>query len=190
MKYICVQLSVREKFLFTNQKPNQLKKIISKTIFTLIALILFINSSFCQIHNPITGWLHTNGTLILDANNNVICLNGINSSGMEWGAGNEWTGVWHQEHCADSTYGCYATPYQQTYPQEFDSIKSWGFNFVRLLISWANLEPTIPIDSNGIVVHHWNQTYLDSLDIIVSKFGSRGIALILSMHQWAWSPFF
>src|ERR1035437_792070 len=111
-----------------------MKRLISKAIFTFIASIAFINISFCQIHNPITGWLHTSGTLILDANNNAVCLNGINSSGMEWGSG----GSWYSGHCDSIQYGCYATPSEQGHSHEYDSIKSWGFNCVRFLISWAN----------------------------------------------------
>ncbi len=159
-----------------------------RLLSTILAALFLINISFPQTRDKITGWLHTSGNLILDSNNNIIRLTGINSTGMEWGAGHAWNQN-ASPGCSDQ-YGCYQTPLEQKLPQEFDDIKACGFNFVRLLISWANLEPNIPVDSSGVIVHHWNEAYVDSLDKIVSEFSSRGIAIILSMHQWTWSPAF
>jgi|GEM_PF-6751849 len=159
-----------------------------KLFYTILAVFFLVNISFPQTRDKITGWLHTNGNQILDSNNNIVRLTGINSTGMEWGAGHAWNQA-VSPGCSDQ-YGCYQTPLEQKLPQEFDDVKTCGFNFVRLLISWANLEPNIPVDSSGVIVHHWNEAYLDSLDGIVSAFNSRGIAIILSMHQWTWSPAF
>ena len=108
---------------------------------------------------------------------------------MEWGAGHAWDRS-VTPGCSDSRYGCFQTPYEQQLPQEFDNLKSFGFNYVRLLISWANLEPLAPNDSNGIIIHHWNYAYLDSLDMMITQFSNRGIGVLISMHQWTWSPYF
>jgi aryl-phospho-beta-D-glucosidase BglC (GH1 family) len=131
-----------------------------------------------SVHPPfITGWLRTTGTQILDSQNRRILFQGVNSSGMEWGEGDPW-----QNGSCDSRYGCWAMPSSQMY----DNLTAWGINVVRLPISWADLEPNAPV--NG--VHQYNQAYLTSLDQIVQKLGERHIAVILSMHQWAWSAIF
>jgi hypothetical protein len=74
---------------------------------------------------------------------------------------------------------------------EFDNIASWGFNSVRLPVSWENLEPTAPtLTSNGTWLHHWNAAYLSEVDYFVSQFGQRHIAVILDFHQLALSSAF
>lgn len=74
----------------------------------------------------------------------------------------------------------------------YGDVRSWGFNSVRLPISWANLEPEAPTrDADGnIVARNWNQDYLDALDEAVRGFTSRGIGIILEMQQVRWSPAF
>jgi hypothetical protein len=74
---------------------------------------------------------------------------------------------------------------------EFDSIASWGFNFVRLPVSWENLEPTAPtLSSDGTWTHRWNAAYLSEVDYFVNQFGQRHIAVILDFHQLDLSPAF
>jgi hypothetical protein len=60
-------------------------------------------------------------------------------------------------------------------------VRRWGFNSVRIPISWANLEP-----AKGT----WNREYLQALDEAVEGFTSRGVAVILEMKQVRWSPAF
>jgi aryl-phospho-beta-D-glucosidase BglC (GH1 family) len=74
---------------------------------------------------------------------------------------------------------------------EFDNVASWGFNFVRLPISWENLEPTPPtLQPDGTWTHHWNTQYLDEIDYFVNQFGQRHIAVIPDFHQVDLSPAF
>jgi aryl-phospho-beta-D-glucosidase BglC (GH1 family) len=125
----------------------------------------------------IEGVLHTNGMEILDAQGNEVVFRGVNVSGMEWGAGSPWG-----KTCKDpqwgNKFGCYGVPPESMY----DNIASWGFNMVRIPISWANIE--------NIQGGPYNEAYLEALDHIVSEFQQRNIAVIFSMHQWAWSPNF
>jgi aryl-phospho-beta-D-glucosidase BglC (GH1 family) len=75
--------------------------------------------------------------------------------------------------------------------KEFDNIASWGFNVVRLPVSWENLEPTPPtLSSDGTWAHQWNTAYLSEIDYFVNQFGQRHIAVILDLHQLDLSPAF
>jgi hypothetical protein len=72
-----------------------------------------------------------------------------------------------------------------------DNIAAWGFNSVRLAVSWANLEPSPPVTGpSGLPQHHYDETYLRALDSTISGFTRRGVAVILSMLQSQWSPAF
>jgi hypothetical protein len=71
----------------------------------------------------------------------------------------------------------------------YANVDAWGFNSVRLLISWANLEPTPPtLKPDGTLAHTYNAPFLESLDAAIHQFGERGIAVILNMHQNKWTP--
>jgi hypothetical protein len=76
-------------------------------------------------------------------------------------------------------------------PGLFSNIESWGFNFVRLPVSWENLEPTPPTHlTNGTWVHKWNSAYLNEIDYFVGQFEQRHVAVILDFHQVDLSPAF
>jgi aryl-phospho-beta-D-glucosidase BglC (GH1 family) len=146
----------------------------------LTAALLFTSPAFAD-PNTIFGRLHTDGGQILNSQDRPVSLRGVNSSGMEWGAGQEWAGG----RCEDKDHGCWSGMPDE----EYGNLENWGFNTVRLPISWANLEPEAPIgDPRSASFHHYNEKYLAALDDIIRKFGRHHIAVVLSMHQWAWSP--
>ena len=60
-------------------------------------------------------------------------------------------------------------------------LRQWGFNVVRLGAMWAGVEPSRP--------DHYNETYVAELVNAVELFGSRGIYVILDMHQVGSSRF-
>ena len=134
---------------------------------------------------PVSGWLHTNpgDTNIYDSRGSIVRLVGLNAMGLEYG-----TGTSGADQCRFGWGGEDAGGFSAG---EFDNIASWGFNFVRLPISWENLEPTAPSQAfNGNWVHKWNAAYLSELDYFVSQFGQRHIAVILDFHQLDISPAF
>lgn len=65
--------------------------------------------------------------------------------------------------------------------EHFARIKSWGFNFLRFLITWEALEHAGP----GI----YDEEYLDYLYRVVKKAGDHGLHLYIDPHQDAWSRF-
>lgn len=131
-----------------------------------------------RIHGPLT----TDGTRIVDATGATVRFIGVDLGGM--GKGDGLTGA-----DARTQTGC---PGWQTPPASaFRNIDDWGFNTVRISISWANLQPDQPVMSGTTITDPlWNTAYLDALDQAVRGFTDRGIAVILHMSQSHWSPAF
>jgi len=134
----------------------------------------------------ITGPVHTSGTDIIDAAGNKVRILGVNSSGMERGEGNEWNA---KDVSPDHHF--WATPEELGCPQSYDVTAKAGFNTVRLNISWFSLERNKPTkDAKGKIVHDWNTKFITSLDHVVNEYTKHGVAVILCMYQWHWSPLF
>jgi len=122
----------------------------------------------------ITGWLHTtpNSTQIYDSNGNAVPLEGVNVDGLDFGTGNPSS---EPDSCGKG----WSIP-----ASSYSNVPAWGFNFVRVPISWENIEPTAPTQlANGTWVHHWNTEYLDELDAVASQFGQVHIAVIFDFAQ-------
>ena len=65
--------------------------------------------------------------------------------------------------------------------QHFQRLQSWGFHFVRFLVTWEAIEHQGP----GI----YDQEYLDYLRAVVQKAGIYGINVMIDPHQDVWSRF-
>ena len=125
---------------------------------------------------PYASW-HVQDEQLVDANQHSVVLRGINCPGLEFGEGNN----------SPSNGGGVFSYYHRHIGQEFDNIKSWGFNVVRLPISWANLEPGPPTGSGADVQHQYNDVYLQAIDEAVHLARDRGLPVVLSMHHNQWS---
>jgi hypothetical protein len=122
----------------------------------------------------ISGWLHTNpgSDKVYDSNGNVVPLLGIDVDGLDFGTGNPATNP-------DSCGKGWSIP-----RGSFANVSSWGFNSIRVPISWENIEPTAPtLGSNGTWMHHWNDAFLKELDTVVGKFGKTHIPVIFDFAQ-------
>ena len=109
----------------------------------------------------ITGWLHTQGTQILDESDKPVRLLGMGGPNLAAG--------------------------QRPSKTQYDNISDWGFNTVRVIISWGNLEPTAPTkNADGTLTHHWNQAFLSTLDDVLSEYGKRHVGVILTMAHGRW----
>ncbi len=64
----------------------------------------------------------------------------------------------------------------------FSRLRSWGFTFMRFLVTWEAVEHAGP----GI----YDAAYLDYLEAVVAKAGDHGISLLIDPHQDVWSRFF
>jgi aryl-phospho-beta-D-glucosidase BglC (GH1 family) len=122
----------------------------------------------------ITGWLHTEagGINVYDSGGNVVPLRGVDVDGLDFGTGNPTSSP---DSCGKG-WGITTT--------SFTDVAAWGFNSVRIPISWENLEPTAPtLASNGTWIHHWNTAYLSELDYVVKEFGQTHIAVMFDFAQ-------
>jgi len=122
----------------------------------------------------ISGWLHTvpGSTSVYDSSGNVVQLEGVNVDGLDFGTGNPATSP---DSCGKGW---------SIASSSFSSVAAWGFNFVRIPISWENIEPTAPSQvSNGTWVHHWSTLYLSELDSVTSQFGRTHVAVVFDFAQ-------
>jgi len=118
------------------------------------------------------GYWHTSGNEILDANNAIVRMTGVN-----------WYGFETTEHLA---HGLWAQDYQSI----LNTIKSLGFNVIRIPFSNELVEQN-PVPSNfttsvgGQAANTAliGQTALQDLDTIVSYAGSIGLRVILDNHR-------
>ncbi len=101
-------------------------------------------------------WLKRDGNWIVDEYGNFMLLRGADYMGMEFG--------WF-EHSED----------------DFERMKSWGFNVVRLPIAWSYVEPR-----EG----YYDDNYLATVDKVISWCKKNNLYVILDMHQWNWAPKF
>src|SRR6266542_2441493 len=123
----------------------------------------------------ITGWLQTKGTTLVNEGRTVRIL-GLGVEGMAHG------------HLGVGALFGPREAWQVPDATAYRDIPAWGFNSVRLQLSWANLEPNPPErGTNGLIQHHYDLRYADALDQIVRGFTSRGVAVILEMAQHVWS---
>jgi hypothetical protein len=130
-----------------------------------------------RVH-AVIGWLHTDGTSILDRNGHRVRFAGVDVSGMGHGWGSTTPDAGHD--------GC--ASWRPPPSSEYRNIKAWGFNAVRVSLSWANLEPSAPPGGLASNRHRYNLAYVRALDRVVHGFTRRGLAVILQMAQSHWSP--
>jgi endoglycosylceramidase len=130
------------------------------SLVAVLILLATVGSVFAPVINAGLGlnFLSTRGTLIVDSTGQAIILRGVNYPG-----------------------------YEQRYPKlhssvAYNTLAGFEFNVVRLLISWANLEPQPST---------FNSTYLSAyVDRDIEWARSAGIYVILGMSQYDWAAEF
>ena len=79
-------------------------------------------------------------------------------------------------------YWAYDAALFTTYPlteDDADRLASFGWNAVRLLLSWSRVEP-----QPGV----YDEAYLDAIEAAILLLQSRGLYSIVDLHQDAWGP--
>ena len=83
---------------------------------------------------------------------------------------------------ANVEYWAYSPSLFTTYPLtegDADLMASFGWNAVRLLLSWSRVEP-----EPGV----YDEAYLDAIEAAVRMLQRRGLYSIIDLHQDAWGP--
>ncbi|UCD85151.1 MAG: cellulase family glycosylhydrolase [Deltaproteobacteria bacterium] len=102
---------------------------------------------------PVINRIHTDGMWIKDEDGRTLILHGANIS----------------------NYAKHAPGYISWHtPEDYERMREWGFNAVRLLIFWVALEP-----SPG----SFDEEYLDEVEQRVEWSAANGLYVILDMHQ-------
>ena len=140
----------------------------STLALSAIALSLVTPAAFSQG----AGYWHTSGNQILDSNDQVVRLAGVN-----------WYGFETPDFLA---HGLWA----QDYKTILNTIKSNGYNVIRIPFSNQVVESNpIPTNftksANGVAANTAlvGQTALADLDTIISYAGSIGLRVILDNHR-------
>ena len=76
------------------------------------------------------------------------------------------------------------------YDNMYQVVHDWGYNTIRIPVSWNNLEPVAPVwnATTGQYVHTWSTAYLNDLRSMVTKAQAAGLSVVLDLHQDFWSP--
>jgi len=139
----------------------------------------------------LAGPLYTTGTdsRIYDQNNRPVRLVGFNWGGMDRGGRDDFN------KAPDVCGLVWRTPADAivngvTFNDFYANLRAWGYNSIRLTISWHNLEPIAPVWDAALnrYVHTFNSGYVHDLKSIVSKARAAGLSVILDMQQDFWSP--
>jgi aryl-phospho-beta-D-glucosidase BglC (GH1 family) len=164
--------------------------IVAAAVVALAPAVVGTGTASAAVTPALAGPLHTTGTdsVIYDAANTPVRLVGFNWAGMEQGGRNDAL------KATDACGAIWRTPADGIGAVKFDDmyqrVRDWGYNVLRLPISWNDLEPVAPVwsDSLGRYDHTFNTAYINDLKSIVTKAQAAGLSVILDMHQDYWSP--
>ena len=154
----------------------------------LLAAVLLLTSgaAFAQ-----QSMLHASGRSIVNANGQVVLLQGVNLGG--WFIMEKWMcpldsgslpDTYSVIQMLDQRFGVATEQsliktYQQSWitAADLDNIKNAGFNVVRVPVWWGQFYPLNNISNSG-----WRADAFEVLDWLVSEAAARGIYVIIDMH--------
>ena len=163
----------------------------TKRLFRSLAAVLLLtaagaNTSFAQL-----SMLHASGRNIVNANGQVVQLQGVNLGG--WFIMEKWMcpldsgslpDTFSVMQMLDNRFGVATEQsliktYQTNWitASDLDNIKNAGFNLVRVPVWWGQFYLLNNISPSG-----WRSDAFDVLDNLVSEAGARGIYVIIDMH--------
>lgn len=127
--------------------------------------------------------IHTKGSHFVDDIGRRIMLRGVNLSGSSKVPYSPNGATYIREGFFDHRNLCFVGrpfPLDQA-DEHLERLREWGFNFLRLLVTWEAIEHTGP----GI----YDEQYLDYIVAVVKKAGAHGFNLFIDPHQDVWSRF-
>lgn len=161
--------------------------------YILLILFSFCFTGYSQEKGTISGFLHADGQKIVDANGENVILRGIGLGGhmLQEGymlkvpfSGQQYVFKQHMEELigkekTEEFYEAWLSNFTQK--KDIDSLKSWGFNSVRLPMHY-NLY-TLPVDLEPVQGENtWLEKGFQMTDQMVEWCRDNGMYLILDMH--------
>ncbi len=127
--------------------------------------------------------LHVNGSNFIDDLGRTVMLHGVNLSGSSKVPFTPNGATYIRDNFFDHrTVSFVGRPLPLDQANEhLGRLREWGFNFLRLLITWEGIEHAGP----GI----YDEQYLDYIVAVVKKAGQYGFNLFIDPHQDVWSRF-
>lgn len=127
--------------------------------------------------------LRIDGAEFRDHSGRTVLLRGINVAGSSKVPYRPDGATHRKESLADPRHVSFiGRPFPLEEANEhFRRLRGWGFNFLRLLITWEAIEHTGP----GC----YDVEYLDYLEAVVRKAGEHGLLVLIDPHQDVWSRF-
>jgi endoglycosylceramidase len=124
----------------------------------LLVALLQIPTLVADPETGPSGFLRTEGIYVVDANGQIVLLRGANFRGYHYLQLSQMSSA-HSEN-------------------DYKNFKEWGFNVVRLLVSWKQIEPT-----KGT----YSQAFFAFVDRDIAWAKEYGIYIVLDMHQSNWN---
>ena len=127
--------------------------------------------------------IHAHNTHFVDDFGRRVMLRGVNLSGSSKVPYKPDGATYIREGFFDHRHVSFVGrpfPLEQA-DEHLGCLREWGFNFLRLLVTWEAIEHAGP----GI----YDEVYLDYIVEVVKKAGSYGFSLFIDPHQDVWSRF-
>jgi endoglucanase len=164
--FLTTQINSQEEHLYA----LKLKSRVAFAALLLFAVFVATGSQhFTTAHAAGTGYWHTNGNQILDANNQPVRITGINWFGME-----------------TSNYAPHGL-WSRDYKDMLNQIKAQGYNTLRLPYSNQLFDPgSVPNGisfSNGMNADLVGLNGLGIMDKVIAYAGQIGLRVILDRHR-------
>lgn len=127
--------------------------------------------------------MHANGSNFVDEVGRTVMLHGVNLCGSSKVPFTPNGATYIRENFFDHRNVSFVgRPFPLVQADEHLSrLREWGFNFLRLLVTWEAIEHAGP----GI----YDEQYLDYIVAVVRKAGKYGFNLFIDPHQDVWSRF-
>lgn len=162
-----------------------------RTSATILASSLLLLGALSPSTASALSMLKTSGRNIVNANNAVVQLRGVNLGG--WLVMERWMtpldsgnlpDMYSVIQTLDNRFGVATEQsliktYQQNWitASDLDNIKNAGFNVVRVPVWWGNFYPINNVSNSG-----WRSDAFTMLDWLVDNAGARGLYVIIDMH--------
>ncbi|WP_019027214.1 glycoside hydrolase family 5 protein [Colwellia piezophila] len=175
-------------------KITSIKKQFSLLTFSLLVTVaslcsmLFSVSSLASTHaadsvtasqQPASLKISTHKGQFIDQYHRTIIYRGINLSGS--------SKLPYTTDCKNKTSFCKNVSFVgRPFPldkadRHFERLQSWGFNFIRLIVTWEALEHAGP--------KQYDNDYISYIRLIIMKAKTYGFTVLIDSHQDVWSRF-